>query len=220
MRPFSRSCLVLGLLALACHGRPRSSGADPSATGAGLGKSVAAFDLTAGVPESVSGGLFQPPASRTYVALARAVERIADDADVGGAFVKFGGTSLDFAQTEELGALFEKLKQKGKPVVCHAHVLSNSTAAFALRGAYPNPFNPATAVRLDLPEDATVALTVFDVLGRRVASVPAQPLTAGAGRVLRFEAGALASGLYVYRVEARLASGTVHTATGRFTVVR
>jgi protease IV len=145
MRTFSRKFLILGSLALlsaSCHGRPRS-GAGTSSAAPGLGKSVAEFDLTAGVPESVSGGLFQPPASRTYVALARAVERIADDPDVGGAFVKFGGASIDFAQTEELSALFHELKQKGKPVVCHAHVLSNSSAAFALRGCSRTWLSPA-----------------------------------------------------------------------------
>jgi protease-4 len=134
-------CLLPLLAAVSCHGRPRSSGGSPS--GSGLGRSVAEFDLTAGVPESISGGLFKPPASRTYVALARAVERIADDPDVGGAFVKFGGASLDWAQTEELGGLFEKLKKKGKPVVCHAHVLSNSSAAFALRGCSRTWLSPA-----------------------------------------------------------------------------
>jgi hypothetical protein len=36
-----------------------------------LDKSVAEFDLSGGVPESIGGGLFQPPVSRTYLALAR-----------------------------------------------------------------------------------------------------------------------------------------------------
>jgi len=134
--------LVMPLaLALACHGRPRSSGGSPS--GSGLSRSVAEFDLGAGVPESVSGGLFKPPASRTFVALARAVERIENDADVGGAFVRLSGATLDWAQTEELGALFAKLKKKGKPVVCHAHVLSNSTAAFTLRACSRTWLSPA-----------------------------------------------------------------------------
>jgi protease-4 len=131
-RLLRRASLLLPLvLVAACHGRPRSSGAAPS--GSGLDQSVAEFDLSAGVPESISGGLFKPPASRTYVALARAVERIAGEPEVTGAFIRLGGASLDWAQTEELGALFEKLKKKGKPVVCHAHVLSNSSAAFTLR---------------------------------------------------------------------------------------
>lgn len=142
MRRRSSLLALAALLAVACHGRPRSSGVS-SGPGTGLGKTVAEFDLSAGVPESVSGGLFQPPASRTYVALARAVERVSDDADVGGAFVKLGAASLDWAQTEELAGLFEKLKQKGKPVVCHAHVLSNSSAAFALRGCSRTWLSPA-----------------------------------------------------------------------------
>jgi protease-4 len=143
MRGWTRAlCLLPLLAAVSCHGRPRSSGSGTSGTG-GFGKTVAEFDLTGGVPESISGGLFQPPASRTYVALARSVERIADDPDVGGAFVKLGGASLDWAQTEELGALFEVLKKKGKPVVCHAHVLSNSTTAFALRACSRTWLSPA-----------------------------------------------------------------------------
>lgn len=142
MRTLRRACLVLPLaLALACHGRPRSSGG--SSGGSGLTRSVAEFDLSGGVPESVSGGLFKPPASRTFVALARAVERIENDADVGGAFVRLSGANLDWAQTEELGALFAKLKKKGKPVVCHAHVLSNSTAAFTLRACSRTWLSPA-----------------------------------------------------------------------------
>jgi protease-4 len=130
--------LVLG----ACHGRPRGGGGTPGPRAA-LGRSVAEFDLSMGVPESIGGGLFQPPASRTYVALARAVERVVEDPDAGGAFVKFGAASLDWAQTEELGTLFERLKKKGKPVVCHAHVLSNSAAAFTLRGCTRTWLSPA-----------------------------------------------------------------------------
>jgi protease-4 len=133
--------LVPLALALACHGRARSSGG--SGSGAGLSKSVAEFDLSGGVPESISGGLFQPPVSRTYVALARSVERVATDPDITGAFVKLGGASLDWAQTEELAGLFDTLKKKGKPVVCHAHVLSNASAAFALRACTRTWLSPA-----------------------------------------------------------------------------
>jgi len=142
-RTLTRALCLLPLLAVfSCHGRPRSSGSS-SGTSSGLSKSVAEFDLSGGVPESIGGGLFQPPASRTYVALARAVERIAGDPDVSGAFVKLGGASLDWAQTEELAGLFDKLKKKGKPVVCHAHSLSNSSAAFALRACSRTWLSPA-----------------------------------------------------------------------------
>lgn len=164
-RSLTRALCLLPLLAVfSCHGRPRSS-AGSSASGSGLSKSIAEFDLTGGVPESIGGGLFQPPASRTYVALARAVERLADDPDVGGAFVKLGGASLNWAQTEELGLLFDKLKKKGKPVVCHAHVLSNSSAAFALRGCSRTWLSPAGgAETVGIAAQITYMRGLFDKL--------------------------------------------------------
>ena len=92
-------------------------------------------------------------------------------------------------------------------------------AEFALRGNYPNPFNPATTVAFDLPEAAKVTLEVFDVAGRRVLRVEAGELQAGSGQRLRVDGSHLASGLYLYRVVARSASGA-HAATGRMTLLK
>ena len=39
---------------------------------------------------------------------------------------------------------------------------------FALYPAYPNPFNPVTTLRYDLPEQAQVTLTIYDLMGREV----------------------------------------------------
>jgi len=39
---------------------------------------------------------------------------------------------------------------------------------FALHSAYPNPFNPSTTLRFDLPEMTQVRMELFDVLGRSV----------------------------------------------------
>ena len=41
-------------------------------------------------------------------------------------------------------------------------------ASFALHPAYPNPFNPSTTLRYDLPEQAHARLVVYDLLGRKV----------------------------------------------------
>ncbi|MCF7824168.1 MAG: T9SS type A sorting domain-containing protein [Candidatus Marinimicrobia bacterium] len=43
---------------------------------------------------------------------------------------------------------------------------------YALHGAFPNPFNPTTTLRFDLPQASVVSLTVYDVLGREVWSGP------------------------------------------------
>lgn len=72
---------------------------------------------------------------------------------------------------------------------------------FALRQNYPNPFNPMTIIRFELPEPAAIRLAVFDLLGRRVSTVLEGPAEAGRHEV-RFDAGGLPSGTYVYRLEA------------------
>ena len=75
-----------------------------------------------------------------------------------------------------------------------------------LGDAYPNPFNPAMVIPLDLATDQErVHLTLYDVLGRRVRQLWQGPLGAGRHRFVwdgRDEAGkAVAAGVYIYKVE-------------------
>lgn len=72
---------------------------------------------------------------------------------------------------------------------------------FALRQAYPNPFNPATTVTFSIPEEGRVTLTLFDALGRVVAAPLDRSLRAGE-HTLRFEAGELPSGVYFLQLRA------------------
>lgn len=90
---------------------------------------------------------------------------------------------------------------------------------FVLQGNYPNPFNPSTTLRFDLPTPARVHVEVFDVLGRRVLTTPVQSLEAGFGRKLVVEGGSLASGVYVYRV---VVDGVTHqqVRTGRMLLIK
>ena len=79
-------------------------------------------------------------------------------------------------------------------------------AQHRLGDSYPNPFNPAVVIPLDLATDAArVSLTVYDVLGRRVRQVWQGPLGAGTHRFTwdgRDEVGkAVAAGVYIYQVE-------------------
>ncbi len=64
---------------------------------------------------------------------------------------------------------------------------------------YPNPFNPATTIRYELPAVSEVKLSVFDMLGREVASLVNERRDAGVHEV-RFDASHLASGVYLYRL--------------------
>ncbi len=79
-------------------------------------------------------------------------------------------------------------------------------AQHRLGDSYPNPFNPAVVIPLDLAKDAAqVSLRVYDVLGRRVRQVWQGPLGAGRHRFVwdgRDAAGkAVAAGVYIYKVE-------------------
>lgn len=73
--------------------------------------------------------------------------------------------------------------------------------AFALDQNYPNPFNPSTTIEFALPKDARVSLDVYNVIGQRVASLVNEVRQAGYHSV-QFNAGQLASGLYIYRIAA------------------
>jgi hypothetical protein len=74
-------------------------------------------------------------------------------------------------------------------------------AAFALAQNYPNPFNPSTVIGYDLPRASEVTMTVYDLLGRRVAELVRGVEPAGSHRV-RWEAGDRPAGVYVCRLEA------------------
>ena len=72
---------------------------------------------------------------------------------------------------------------------------------YALQPSYPNPFNPSTQIAFSLPEAQRVRLAVYDVTGREVARLVDGSIGAGRHEV-RFEAGHLPSGVYLYRIEA------------------
>ncbi len=87
----------------------------------------------------------------------------------------------------------------------------NLPMKFALEQNYPNPFNPTTTISFSLPSKSYVSLKVFDVLGRKVATLISEELPAGTyTRQWNAESSnrRLSSGFYFYRLVAGAYSKT------------
>jgi len=66
---------------------------------------------------------------------------------------------------------------------------------------YPNPFNPVTTIQYSLTQRSNVTLKVYDVLGKEIAVLVNEEKDRGVYNV-NFDATGLASGMYMYRIQA------------------
>ncbi|MDZ4700414.1 MAG: malectin domain-containing carbohydrate-binding protein, partial [Rhodothermales bacterium] len=136
------------------------------------------------------------------------VSRMRNGAEVETFRVRTGGTlAIEDAETDAL--MIQSLSEWQ----------SELPEAFGLKGNYPNPFNPVTQIVFDLPEAADVSIEVFDLLGRRVRQINAIKLAAGQSRQIEMDGRGLASGVYLYRVEAVMPAQTV-SDTGKMILLK
>ena len=95
---------------------------------------------------------------------------------------------------------------------------------FMLHGNYPNPFNPGTTIRYALPKNAKVSIKVYDITGKLVNVLESGQKHAGEHAVrwdgLNNEGIRVASGIYLYRLEAVSPDGVVTTLTNKMTLIK
>jgi len=75
---------------------------------------------------------------------------------------------------------------------------------FDLKPNFPNPFNPATQLTYEVPHEAGVTLTVYDILGREIATILDDPQHRAGTFTVTFDGSSYSSGVYI----ARLVSGS------------
>lgn len=80
-------------------------------------------------------------------------------------------------------------------------VAEGLSRSLALKGNYPNPFNPSTTIYYSIPREMHVRLSVYNVLGQEVATLLNETVNAGDHQTT-FVADNYPSGLYFYRLEA------------------
>lgn len=76
-----------------------------------------------------------------------------------------------------------------------------SAATLSVLTADPNPFTASTTIRYDLPRDAFVTMAVYDMAGRKVATLVSSQRSAGSHEV-QLDGRSLASGVYFCRLNA------------------
>ena len=105
----------------------------------------------------------------------------------------------------EAGSLMPKLPISNRTSLRYqTAILWNRTPSGisgSLESNYPNPFNPTTTIVFVIPKSERVALKIYDQLGREVAVLLESELAAGRHTVV-FDAKNLASGVYIYRLQA------------------
>jgi hypothetical protein len=73
---------------------------------------------------------------------------------------------------------------------------------FALHHNYPNPFNPVTSIRFELPEQQQVTLTIYNLLGQVVTTLASNQFYGAGVHTVELDASRLSSGIYFYCIQA------------------
>ena len=113
-------------------------------------------------------------------------------AEVASALLGFQHTSVDFITN---------------PSVLSEDEETAVPSRISLDQNYPNPFHSQTTIRFTLRQEGPVELHVFNMQGKKVATLVSATLAAGS-HVFPFDGARLASGSYLYRLQTREGSAT------------
>jgi hypothetical protein len=107
------------------------------------------------------------------------------------------------------------------PVSIQEDPLVEAPSSFGLEQNFPNPFNPSTNIRFTIASNSRVSLTIFDISGREVAKILDQKDISAGSHTTTFDASALASGTYIYRIEAvPINGGAAFTQTKSMSLIK
>lgn len=130
----------------------------------------------------------------------------------------FGITGIygmwDWAELK--GAIIDSVRYGSQITSCFDAVIPKD---FLLHHNYPNPFNPSTTIRYDIPENGHMELSVHDILGREVATLVNEKREAGRYEV-EFNGSKLTSGVYFYRLVVSSSKAGSNVLTGKMILIK
>lgn len=106
-------------------------------------------------------------------------------------------TNKESVRSEYDWLYFNNLLQKGQ----NTSTDEESITEYKMYNNYPNPFNPSTVIKYQLPETVNVTIKLYDMLGREVKEFINDTQEAGYYE-LNFDGSDLSSGTYIYRITA------------------
>lgn len=131
--------------------------------------------------------------------------------DIRGEFIDLRMMSYAFVILEVNGASCEFALDDiywdgGETTSIIENEFGENPTKFSLQNNFPNPFNPITILRYDLPEQAQVTLTVYDLMGREVTQLVNTTREAGFKSV-QWDATdsfgkPVSAGVYLYQIQA------------------
>jgi hypothetical protein len=89
---------------------------------------------------------------------------------------------------------------------------------FELLQNYPNPFNPITNIEYYIPRSSNVELTIYNILGQKVASLVSEKQQMGK-YIVKWNASKHSSGMYFYKLTAQQTDGKKNMVTN-FTQIK
>jgi photosystem II stability/assembly factor-like uncharacterized protein len=172
------------------------NGASWTAANNGLPAGVTGFQALAVSDENVFAGTWS---GEVFLSTDNGTSWTAVNEGLTAVYVKSLAVTGTYLFAGTLRALWRRpLSEMLTPV---ERVLTDSPTHFSLDQNYPNPFNPSTTITFGVPRSAFVELNVYDILGRKVATLVNELIEPGWHRAT-WKAPSFASGVYLYRMNA------------------
>ncbi len=108
---------------------------------------------------------------------------------------------------------------KGNLVQSAGKNSSGIPQTFSISQNYPNPFNPSTKIDFTLPKPSLVKISVYDLTGQEIVTLVNGSKDAGFN-TLDFNGSNLASGVYIYRINAESGNGEIFTKTMKMVLTK
>jgi hypothetical protein len=120
--------------------------------------------------------------------------------------VEIDENTLNFTAVTRTGEVIDSFTIEKQPVNTDSKPSQVVSQEYILHSAYPNPFNPITKIKYQIPDqvhndNVFVTLKIFDVLGNQITELVNEEISAGTYEIY-FDAKGFPSGVYFYQLKA------------------